>query len=204
MTAERFSGERAPKLRNVGGEHRQLIAPKTLFDFPIIGGCLDNRVAPALPAVATTVLELVPMRRGIATAYFSAGTIWFNGATISALLVNGCSGGDEFSPAPTPRHQGSIRVSTTVTSVECPIITSYTLTPYLKAAGSDVALTSTTNASYGMRPVFLWSASSGSFLNADHADATYRCGAEVNPTIKLIVSCGSCVDSILIEELDCT
>ncbi len=97
-----------------------------------------------------------------------------------------------------------MNVTATVSSIECPVITSYTMTPWENAAGCDVALTSTTSATPGVTPAFLWSATSGTFDNADHEDATYRCGAETSPTITLSITYGNCSDSILIDELDCT
>ena len=145
-----------------------------------------------------------PMRRRFAASFLPKPVLWISAAYICSLLVIGCSGGDEFRGAPAPRRVGSISVTASVTSLDCPVITSYTMTPYKNAAGSDVALTSTTSASYGVRPVFLWSATSGTFVNADRAEATYRCGVEAAPTLTLTVTYGSCVDSILIEELDCT
>ncbi len=144
------------------------------------------------------------MRLRIAAANFAAGAARLSAVCAWALLMFGCSGGDEFKPAPTPRIVGAIGVTATVTVFECPVITSYSMSPCIKAAGIDVALTSTTSASYGARPTYLWSATSGTFVNANSADATYRCGAEVKPRIKLTVSYGSCVDSIEIDELDCS
>ncbi len=120
------------------------------------------------------------------------------------LAVVGCSGGDEFRSTPAPRRVGTINVAATATSYECPVITSWTMSPYTQAAGHDVALTSSTNASPEMIPLVQWSATSGSFLNANQASSTYRCGTETNPTIILTISYGNCVDSVLIDELECT
>jgi hypothetical protein len=143
------------------------------------------------------------MRRRPAASFLSESVLLISAANVCALVV-GCSGGDEFRETPVSRPVVNTSVTASVTSIECPIITSYTMTPYKNAAGSDVALTSTTSASYGVRPVFKWSATSGTFVNADHSDATYRCGTETAPTLTLTVTYGSCVDSIQIDELDCT
>jgi hypothetical protein len=144
------------------------------------------------------------MRRRCAASFLPKPVLWMGVASICALLATSCSGGDEFRGVPAPRRVGGVSVAVSVSSIDCPVITSYTMAPYIRAAGSDVALTSTTSASYGVRPVFQWSATSGTFVNADHADATYRCGAETMPKLTLTVTYGSCIDSVLIDELDCT
>lgn len=124
-------------------------------------------------------------------------------ACIAASLVS-CSGGDGFVPAPGPNRRGHIDINASTTVIDCPKITSYTISPYENAANTDVLVTSTADVSYGMRPVFRWTATSGSFLQPDHQETTYHCGAEINPVITLSVTYGNCMDEISIEELDCS
>ena len=144
------------------------------------------------------------MRRRCAASFLPKSVLWMGAGSICLLLAIGCSGGDEFRGAPAPRRVGSVNVEANVTSLECPIITSYTVSPFEKAAGNDVALTSTTSASFGVKPKILWSATSGTFNNADDANTTYRCGAQLNPIITLTVSYGTCLDSVQIDQMDCS
>lgn len=195
MTEQRFSRS---KLRRV--EHRTYQR-----HIPIIGECFTMRVIHFRTSRLAYDRARHPlMRRPSAASSLRNLVLCVAMSNSCALLMTGCSGGDEFRGAPAPRRMGRITVTATATGYECPIITSYTMSPYINAAGRDVALTSSTNASSELTPVFQWSASSGSFVNADQANSTYRCGAEANPTITLTVSYGNCVDSILIDELDCT
>jgi len=124
--------------------------------------------------------------------------------SVAAFSVLSCSGGESFKSDSSPRHSGALNATASVNSIECPKITSYTVSPYKNAAGSDVAITSTTDTSMGVWPVFRWAASSGSFVDIEHEDTTYHCGSEPNPTITLTVTYGSCLDQVSILELDCT
>jgi type 1 fimbria pilin len=143
------------------------------------------------------------MRHGAGAPTHAAPAV-FMGIVLGLSCLVACSGGDSFKSEPTTHYVGNITVSGSVTRVECPKITSYTVSPYKNAAGIDVEITSTADVAFGIRPIYRWAASSGTFVRPDLAITTYRCGDETNPTITLTVSYGGCIDRIWIEELDCT
>ena len=115
-----------------------------------------------------------------------------------------CSGGESFTSERVPKYGGNITVATSVSSVECPVITSYAITPYLNAAGSDVFVSTTVDVGFGVRPVYRWTATAGSFVNIETPDTTYHCGDDPNPVLTITVTYGTCIDKISIVELDCT
>jgi hypothetical protein len=123
---------------------------------------------------------------------------------VALCSLPACSGGESFTSERVPKHTGNITVAASVSSIECPTITSYTITPYLRAAGSEVFVSSTVEAGFGVRPVYRWSASAGSFVNIETPDATYHCGDDPSPILTLTVTYGTCIDRISIVELDCT
>ena len=125
-------------------------------------------------------------------------------AAVVVCSLAACSGGESFTSERVPKHAGNITVAASVSSVECPVITSYAITPYLNAAGSDVFVSTTVDVGFGVRPVYRWTATAGSFVNIETPDTTYHCGDDPTPVLTLTVTYGTCSDRISIVELDCT
>lgn len=85
---------------------------------------------------------------------------------------------------------GSIGIEINV----CPELTGSTINPVVVAVGDAVHLTSSAVDGNGDSLVFRWTATQGTFVDANAANTTFRCSMTGTATIALSVSDGRCDD----------
>jgi len=78
----------------------------------------------------------------------------------------------------------------------CPEILAYSVSPPAVTVGADVHLTSSAHDDNGDVLTFQWSATQGTFIDANAANTTYRCATPGTATLTLIVWDGKCGDAI--------
>jgi hypothetical protein len=124
--------------------------------------------------------------------------------SLSVVPLAGCSGDNTYyQGAPPQALRGATDIEAIATYVNCPTISSYTVSPFKQAAGVDVTLVAVATVDRGVTPQYLWTATSGTYYDANASSTTYRCGAEKRPSLTLTLFYCSCVDSVEFE-LDCT
>jgi hypothetical protein len=104
----------------------------------------------------------------------------------SAVAVNVLCGTNDSTP-----NLGSVVVSgVLVAGDNCPVLTSWVLSPQQTAANGgtiDVAVTAT-DADTGETLAYAWTATSGSFVSASSASTQFTCGPAGQPTLSVAVS----------------